>query len=416
MENKWSEKMYDVIVIGGGPAGMMAAGTAGSRNKKVNLFEKNEKLGKKLYITGKGRCNFTKKVDVNALIENVVNNSSFLYSAFYTMDSERLINFFEELGLKTKVERGNRVFPRSDKASDVNKALKKYLKENNVQIEYKKVKEILTDNNKVKGVQTIDGKVHHCESVVLATGGYTYRATGSTGEGYEMAKKLGHTIKDLYPSLVPLELHEKYETKNLEGLSLKNVEIKVKEPDNNIIYQKFGDMVFTENGVSGPIILSASSNLKEVKNKNYILSLDLKPALDHETLDKRLQRDFKKYANKDFKNSLDDLLPSKLIPVFLKRTNIDLRKKVNQITAEEREKIISLFKEFNYTIKDYSSFDEGIITSGGVKVNEIDPSTMESKIIKGLYLAGEIIDVDAYTGGFNLQIAFSTGYLAGLNV
>ncbi len=407
--------MHDVIVIGGGPAGMMAAGTAGSREKKVQLFEKNEKLGKKLYITGKGRCNFTNKADVNTLIENVVNNSSFLYSAFYTMDSERLIKFFEDLGLKTKVERGNRVFPRSDKASDVTKTLKKYLKENNVQIEYKKVKKILTGDNKIKGVQTTDGKVHNCESVVLATGGYTYRSTGSTGEGYEMAKKLGHTVNELYPSLVPLDLHESYETKKLEGLSLKHVEIKVKEPDNQIIYQDFGDMVFTEKGVSGPIILSASSNLKKIKDKNYILSIDLKPALDYETLNRRLQRDFKKYANKDFKNAFDDLLPAKLIPIFLKRTGIDLRKKVNQITANEREKIISLLKEFNYTIADYSSFNEGIVTAGGVEVNEINPSTMESKIVKGLYLAGEIIDVDAYTGGFNLQIAFSTGYLAGLN-
>jgi len=415
MENRWSEKMNDVIVIGGGPAGMMAAGTAGSRDKKVQLFEKNEKLGKKLYITGKGRCNFTNKADVNTLIENVVNNSSFLYSAFYSMDSERLIKFFEDLGLKTKVERGNRVFPRSDKASDVTKTLKKYLKENNVEINYKKVQGILTSDNQITGIQTTDGKVYNCESVVLATGGYTYRSTGSTGEGYEMAKKLGHTVNELYPSLVPLELHESYETKKLEGLSLKHVEIKIRKPDNQIIYQDFGDMVFTEQGVSGPIILSASSNLKKVKDKNYILSIDLKPALEYETLNRRLQRDFKKYANKDFKNAFDDLLPSKLIPIFLKRTGIDLRKKVNQITAEEREKIISLLKEFNYTIKDYSSFNEGIVTAGGVEVNEINPSTMESKIVKGLYLAGEMIDVDAYTGGFNLQIAFSTGYLAGLN-
>lgn len=416
MENRKSEKMADVIVIGGGPAGMIAAGAAGSKDKKVILFEKNEKLGKKLYITGKGRCNFTNKVDVNTLIENVVNNGSFLYSAFYTMDSARLIDFFEDLGLKTKVERGNRVFPASNKASDVTKALKKYLNNNNVQVIYKKVTDILTENNKIKGIKTDDDQIYQCQSLILAAGGKTYQATGSTGDGYDFVKKLGHTVKELYPSLVPLNVHESYETKKLEGLSLKNVEIKIKDIDNSIIYKEFGDMIFTKNGVSGPIVLSASSNLKNIEDKNYILSIDLKPALDHKTLDNRLQRDIKKYANKDFKNALDDLLPSKLIPIFLRRTGIDLRKKVNQLTTDEREKILSLLKEFNFTIKDYSSFNEGIITSGGVDVDEIDPSTMESKLIKGLYFAGELIDVDAYTGGFNLQIAFSTGYLAGLNV
>ena len=415
MEDNWSEIMTDVIVIGGGPAGLMAAGTAGSRNRSVKLFEKNEKLGKKLYITGKGRCNFTNKVDVNTLIENVVNNSDFLYSAFYSMDSERLIDFFEKLGLKSKVERGNRVFPKTDKASDVTKALKKYLNNNEVQVKYEKVEEIISENNKIKGIKSKDGSFYECSSLILASGGNTYQSTGSTGEGYEMAKDLGHTVNKLYPSLVPLNLYEKYETEKLEGLSLKFVEITIKDPKNKEIFKDFGDLVFTEKGVSGPIVLSASSHLKEVKGKSYILSIDLKPALDYQTLDRRLQRDFKKYANKDFKNALDDLLPSKLIPIFLKRTGIDLRKKVNQITAEEREKIISLLKEFNFTIEDYSSFNEGIITSGGIDVDEINPSTMESKIIEGLYFAGEIIDVDAYTGGFNLQIAFSTGYLAGLN-
>jgi hypothetical protein len=415
MEDNWSEIMTDVIVIGGGPAGLMAAGTAGSRDRSVTLFEKNDKLGKKLYITGKGRCNFTNKVDVNTLIENVVNNNEFLYSAFYTMDSERLIDFFEKLGLKSKVERGNRVFPKTDKASDVTKALKKYLDNNEVQVQYEKVEDIISENKQIKGIKTKDGSFYECSSLILASGGYTYRSTGSTGEGYEMAKALGHTVNKLYPSLVPLNLYEKYETEKLEGLSLKFVEITIKDPKNKEIFQDFGDLVFTEKGVSGPIVLSASSHLKEVKGKSYILSIDLKPALDYQTLDRRLQRDFKKYANKDFKNSLDDLLPSKLIPIFLKRTGIDLRKKVNQITAEEREKIISLLKEFNFTIEDYSSFNEGIITSGGIDVDEINPSTMESKIIEGLYFAGEIIDVDAYTGGFNLQIAFSTGYLAGLN-
>jgi len=415
MEDNWSEIMTDVIVIGGGPAGLMAAGTAGSRDRSVTLYEKNDKLGKKLYITGKGRCNFTNKADVNTLIENVVNNSDFLYSAFYTMDSERLIDFFEKMGLKSKVERGNRVFPKSDKASDVTKALKKYLKNNEVQVKYEKVDKIISENKQIKGIKTKDGNFYECSSLILAAGGNTYQSTGSTGEGYEMAKALGHTVNELYPSLVPLNLYEKYETEKLEGLSLKFVEITIKDPKNKEIFQDFGDLVFTEKGVSGPIVLSASSHLKEVKGKSYILSIDLKPALDYQTLDRRLQRDFKKYANKDFKNSLDDLLPSKLIPIFLKRTGIDLRKKVNQITAEEREKIISLLKEFNFTIEDYSSFNEGIITSGGIDVDEINPSTMESKEIEGLYFAGEIIDVDAYTGGFNLQIAFSTGYLAGLN-
>ncbi len=408
--------MSEVIVIGGGPAGMMAAGTAARRGKEVVLFEKNEKLGKKLNITGKGRCNFTNKTDVNTLLENVVNNKNFLYSAFYTMDSERLIHFFEDLGLETKVERGNRVFPASDKASDVNKTLKEFLNNNNVEIVYKKIKKIETEDDEIKAVITKNDEIFYCESLILATGGKTYQATGATGEGYKMADNLGHTINDLYPSLVPLDLYERYETEKLEGLNLKFVKIKIKKPNNEIIYQDFGDMVFTDSGVSGPIVLSASSNLKEIKDENYILSIDLKPALDYDQLDKRVQRDFDKYANKDFKNSLNDLLPSKLIPIFLNRTGIDLRKKVNQITAEEREKIISLLKEFNFTIKDYSSFNEGIITSGGVEVNEITPTTMESKIIERLYFAGEIIDVDAYTGGFNLQIAFSTGYLAGINL
>ncbi|MDZ7672333.1 MAG: NAD(P)/FAD-dependent oxidoreductase [Halanaerobiales bacterium] len=406
--------MSDVIVIGGGPAGMMAAGTAGKREKEVILFEKNNKLGKKLYITGKGRCNFTNDVEVEELIDNVVNNSNFLYSAFYSLDSQRLRNFFEELGLSSKVERGNRVFPKSDKSNDVTKALKRYLKKNKVNTIYEKVESIETENNKITGVKTKSTE-YEADSVIIATGGYTYQSTGSTGEGYELARSLGHNIVDLNPSLVPLDLYESYETKKLEGLTLKYVGLKIKDPNNKNIFEDFGDLIFTGNGVSGPIILSASSNLRDIKNKNLILSIDLKPALDYETLDNRLQRDFKKYNNKDFKNSMDDLLPSKIIPIFLERTNIDLRKKVNQLTVEERNRITNLLKEFNFTIKDYSSFDRGIITSGGVDVKEVNPSTMESKLVKGLYFAGEVIDVDGYTGGFNLQIAFSTGYLAGLN-
>jgi hypothetical protein len=406
--------MSDVIVIGGGPAGMMAAGTAGKREKEVILFEKNNKLGKKLYITGKGRCNFTNDVVVEELIDNVVNNSNFLYSAFYSLDSQRLRNFFEELGLSSKVERGNRVFPKSDKSNDVTKALKRYLKKNKVNTIYEKIESIETENSKIIGVKTKSTE-YEADSVIIATGGYTYQSTGSTGEGYELARSLGHNIVDLNPSLVPLDLYESYETKKLEGLTLKYVGLKIKDPNNKIIFEDFGDLIFTGNGVSGPIILSASSNLRDIKNKNLILSIDLKPALDYETLDNRLQRDFKKYNNKDFKNSMDDLLPSKIIPIFLERTNIDLRKKVNQLTVEERNRITNLLKEFNFTIKDYSSFDRGIITSGGVDVKEVNPSTMESKLVKGLYFAGEIIDVDGYTGGFNLQIAFSTGYLAGLN-
>ena len=407
--------MSDVIIIGGGPAGMMAAGTAAERKKEVILFEKNKKLGKKLYITGKGRCNLTNKSDVKNLLDHVVNNRSFLYSAFYTMDSQRLIRFFEDLGLKTKVERGSRVFTKSDKASDVNKALKKYLRQNEVKIIHKEIIDIISKNNKVVKVLTADQQEYKCNSLILAAGGFTYQATGSTGQAYKMAEKLGHEIKELYPSLVGLDLHESYETKHLEGLSLKMVKIKIKTSSNEVIYQDFGDLIFTNTGVSGPIILSASSQFKNIKDKNYILSIDLKPALDKNKLDRRLQRDFSKYANKDFKNSLDDLLPQKIIPIFLRRIGIDLRKKVNQITQEERQKIISLFKQFNFTIKDYNSFDQAIITSGGIKVDQINPQTMQSKIIEGLYFAGEIIDVDALTGGYNLHIAFSTGYLAGLN-
>lgn len=408
--------MSKVIVIGGGPAGMMAAGAAGENNNNVLLFEKNYKLGKKLYITGKGRSNFTNKTDVKSMLENVVNNRSFLYSAFYSMDSSRLIDFFESLGLESKVERGNRVFPSSDKASDVNKALKKYLNNNNVEIIHQEVIKILIEDKKVTGIKTNKGQTYYSDKVILATGGATYKSTGSTGDGYRLAKELGHSIVPIYPSLVPLELYERNEIKRLEGLTLKNVEIKIKTPSNEIIFSEFGDMIFTEKGVSGPIILSASSNLKQVKNKNYILSIDLKPALDYQTLDNRLKRDFKKYANKNFKNALNDLLPSKIIYPFLDRTNIDTNKKVNQLTRDERETVLSLLKEYNFTVSDYASFDQGIVTSGGVDVNQIKPSTMESKLIEGLYFAGEVIDVDAYTGGFNLHIAFATGYLAGINI
>ncbi|MCF8008778.1 MAG: NAD(P)/FAD-dependent oxidoreductase [Halanaerobiales bacterium] len=408
--------MSKVIVIGGGPAGMMAAGTAGKNNNDVLLFEKNYKLGKKLYITGKGRSNFTNKTDVETMLDNVVNNRSFLYSAFYSMDNNRLISFFENLGLKSKVERGNRVFPKSDKASDVTKALKKYLKDNNVEIIHEKVIKILKEDNKIIGIKTNKDQTYYSEKVILAAGGATYKSTGSTGDCYNLAKNIGHSIIPIYPSLVPLELYEKSEIKRLEGLTLKNVEIKIKDTSNQIIFSEFGDMVFTENGVSGPIILSASSNLKQVKNKNYILSIDLKAALDYQTLDNRLKREFKKYANKNFKNALNDLLPSKMIYPFLDRTKIDTNKKVNQLTKDERETVLSLLKEFNFTISDYVSFDRGIVTSGGIDVKQINPSSMESKLINGLYFAGEIMDVDAYTGGFNLHIAFATGYLAGINV
>ena len=405
---------YDVIVIGGGPAGILAAGAAGARGRKTLLIEKNEKLGKKLFITGKGRCNVTNAADMDEFMSNIPKNSKFLYSAFRALSNNDLIAILNDMGLKTKVERGGRVFPESDKSSDVLKALQKYLDKNNVDVMLNSsVREIETLDNIINKVILMDGKDIICESVILCTGGLSYPQTGSTGDGLEFAKAVGHTVTDLFPSLIPLVVKEDY-IKELQGLSLKNVSIKVLA-DNKSIYDDFGEMLFTHYGLSGPIVLSASFYISDyLKKKREIkLAIDLKPALSEEDLDKRVLKDFNEKLNKQFKNSLDALLPQKLIPVIIKQSKIDENKEVNQISKEERKHLVSLLKHFEFTITGTRPIAEAIVTSGGVSLKEINPKTMESKLIKGLYFAGEVMDLDAFTGGYNLQIAFSTGYAAG---
>lgn len=405
----------NVIVVGGGPAGIMAAGIAAHRGNKVVLLEKNDRLGKKLLISGKGRCNITNDTDIEGLIENTPGNGNFLYSAFYTFSNQDLISFINELGLETKVERGGRVFPVSDSARDVVSALMRFLNKNNVKIMTgSPVRNIIYQNDKVSGVVLTDGTVLEADSVVLAVGGMSYPGTGSTGDGYEMAKKLGHTVTPLKPSLVPLVTGEEW-VKDLQGLSLKNISVSFKNSRGKEIYSDFGEMIFTHFGVSGPVILSASRHLLAYDFKDITLSVDLKPALSEEKLDERVQRDFEKYSRKQYKNSLDELLPQKLIPVVIELSSIDPYKPVHQITKEERKRLVALLKRLEVTIAAARPIKEAIVTAGGIKTNEINPSTMESRKIKGLYFAGEIIDVDAYTGGFNLTIAFSTGYLAGMN-
>jgi predicted Rossmann fold flavoprotein len=404
----------NIIVIGGGPAGMMAAATAGSRGHRVTLLEKNQKLGRKLYLTGKGRCNITNNADMEEFIANVPTNAKFLYSAFYAFTNQDLLALLNRLGLKTKVERGNRVFPASDKSSDVIKALEKHLENNNVQRLTGEADGIITENNKIAAVRLKDGNMLPCHSVIVATGGLSYPATGSTGDGYRFAKELGHTIIPPRPSLVPLEITEDW-PKQAQGLSLRNISITIIDKRNKKIYEDFGEMIFTHYGVSGPVILSASSYMRKMEPGKYRIQIDLKPALTDEQLDARILRDFLKYARKHFSNSLDDLLPQKLIPIIVQLSQIPPDKPVHQITREERHALVSLLKGLLLTVKGYRPIQEAIITSGGVSVKEIDPATMESRLVQGLFFAGEVIDVDAYTGGFNLQIAFSTGYQAGLH-
>ncbi len=404
-----------VIVVGAGPAGLMAAGVAAKRGCDVILLEKNKQAGIKLLISGKGRCNITNDTDIDGLISNTPGNGDFLYSSFYGFSNTDLIDFLNEYGLKTKVERGNRVFPASDNSEDVLNTLLKFIKNVGVDLKFNsEVKQIRTSNGEVTGVLLKNGDVLDCESLILTTGGVSYPKTGSTGDGHKMAKALGHKITDLKPSLVPLVTIEPW-VKDLQGVSLRNVNIKMKSPKGKIIYEDFGEMLFTHFGVSGPIILSSSRYISDYGYKDIQLYIDLKPALSEQTLDLRLQRDFEKYSKKQFKNSLDDLLPKKMIPVLIELSNIDPDKFVNQITKEERRAILTLLKGLKLTIKGPRPISEAIVTAGGIKCPEINPSTMESKIIRNLYFAGEIIDVDAYTGGFNLTIAFSTGHLAGLN-
>jgi predicted Rossmann fold flavoprotein len=405
---------YDVVVIGGGPAGILAAGAAGARGRKTLLIEKNEKIGKKLFITGKGRCNVTNAADMDEFMSNIPKNAKFLYSAFRALSNNDLIDMLHDMGLKTKVERGGRVFPESDKSSDVLKALQKYLDKNNVDVMlHTSVREIKAADDKINRVLLEDGREISCESVIVCTGGLSYPQTGSTGDGLAFAKAVGHTVTDLFPSLIPLVVKEDY-IKDLQGLSLKNVAIKVLI-DQKTIYNDFGEMLFTHYGLSGPIILSASFYISDHlrKKKDIKLAIDLKPALSEEDLDKRVLKDFNEKLNKQFKNSLDALLPQKLIPVIIKLSKIDENKEVNQISKEERKQLVSLLKHLEFTITGTRPIAEAIVTSGGVSIKEINPKTMESKLISGLYFAGEVMDLDAFTGGYNLQIAFSTGYAAG---
>lgn len=405
--------MKKVIVIGGGAAGLMAAGRAAQRGHTVLLLEKNDRLGKKILISGKGRCNITNNTDIEGLIENTPGNGNFLYSAFYTFSNEDLVRFFQEQGLETKVERGGRVFPQSDRAADVVQALQKFVTGQRVRIQLKSpVSDLIMEENNIKGVRLKDGSIREADAVILAVGGASYPGTGSTGDGYEMARKAGHTVTLLQPSLVPLVSSEPW-IGELQGLSLRNIAISLFHKSGRKIYSDFGEMLFTHFGVSGPVILSASRHILEYGYKNVRLVIDLKPALDEETLDNRIQRDFEKFSRKQFKNALDELLPQKLIPVILELSGIPREKAVNQITREERRRLVKLLKGLELGIEGSRPIEEAIVTAGGIDTDEINPSTMESKRVKGLFFAGEIIDIDAYTGGFNLTIAFSTGYLAG---
>lgn len=407
--------MEKVVVIGGGAAGMIAAGTAASRGKEVILLEKNEKLGKKIYITGKGRCNITNTGDIEELLTNVTDNKNFLYSAFYSFSNEDILQLLHKYGTPTKVERGNRVFPVSDKSSDVIKALTRFMESYHVDIRLNcEVIDILIDQESVIGVKLKDQSIIHCSSVIIATGGLSYPTTGSTGDGYRFAKAVGHQIIPLKPALVPLETEEAW-THELQGLSLKNVRLTAYYT-NKEVYSDLGEMLFTHFGISGPIVLSMSNYInKYLDNGKILVTLDLKPGLDDEKLDRRIQKDFEKYSRKQFKNALDDLLPSKIIPQIIGLSGISPEKNVHQITKDERKKLISLLKHLEIHILRTRPIKEAVVTSGGIQIKEISPSSMESKLVKGLFFAGEVIDVSALTGGYNLQIAFSTGYLAGMN-
>ena len=458
-----------IVIIGGGPAGMMSAISAKEKNPKneVIILEKNNQLGKKLLITGKGRCNITSSLDMEDFIKNIPGNGRFLYSAFNEFTNKDIINFLKEEGLEVKKERGDRIFPVTDKSLDVLRCFERRIKKLEIEVKYNvKVEKILVksenkipkeengmlldkegktinedkkpiDEDKISidekeislqqdemfiyGVKTNIGIIK-ADKVILATGGKSYPLTGSTGDGYNLAKELGHKITEIKPSLVPLEIYEKDICSNLQGLSLKNVLINIIDKNKGkVIYNDFGEMIFTHFGVSGPIILSASAHLVRYKNiaqllkeNKIILKIDFKPALDEQKLDARILRDFEEIKNKQFKNSLDKLLPQKLIPVIIKKTNIDEEKRVNLIKKEERKKLVSLIKDFEVTISKFRPIEEAIITAGGISIKDINPKTMESKLVKNLFFAGEIIDVDAYTGGFNLQIAYSTGYVAGI--
>lgn len=408
--------MSKVIVIGGGAAGCIAAAFAGKSGNEVLLLEKNERVGKKVLITGKGRCNLTNdQTDINGLISNVSHNGRFLYSAFSEFDAQDTKRLFEELGVPLKVERGNRVFPQSDKAADIVKALNKLIILNNVKKITAEVKELIIKDGRVLGVRTKEGSEFYADSVIVCTGGRSYPKTGSTGDGYKFALQAGHTLVPTRPSLVPLICREGFCSEAM-GLSLRNSAIKVIDTvSGKEIYSDFGEMLFTHFGVSGPMILSASAHMDNMEKERYEINIDLKPALSKEKLDERLKRDLLENSNKALSNVLGLLLPRALINPIIRLSRVKPSTKANQLTKEERLRIVEKLKCLKLTVLDYGSFDEAVVTSGGVSCKEINPKTMESKLCKGLYFAGEVIDVDAYTGGFNLQIAFSTGYLAGKN-
>ncbi|MDE6539139.1 MAG: NAD(P)/FAD-dependent oxidoreductase [Ruminococcus sp.] len=401
--------MTDIIIIGGGVSGCFGAVQATRFGKSVILFEPNEKLGRKLRITGKGRCNLTNNSDVQEHMKNIPVNNRFMYSAFSVFNAYDTMNFFEELGVPLKTERGNRVFPVSDNANDIADALVHEMKKSGVKIIHKRVTEIITENNICKGVKA-GNETYYAKSVLIACGGKSYQGTGSTGDGYRLAGSVGHTITEIKPSLVPLVSPDKY-CADMMGLSLRNVTLNLYDRE-KLIYSELGEMLFTHFGVSGPLVLSASSHIREMQSGRYKILIDLKPALTPEQLDARIQRDFAENLNRDFINGIRKLLPAKLIPVAVRLSRISPEQKVNSITKEQRHKFGELIKAFPVRISGFRPVEEAIITSGGISVKEINPKTMESKIIKGLFFAGEVIDVDAYTGGFNLQIAFSTAYSA----
>ncbi len=401
----------EIAIIGGGPAGMMGAIYASMNGALVTLFEKNDRLGKKLAITGKGRCNVTNDCENQEFLKNVISNPKFLYASISNFDTSDTKSFFENAGVPLKTERGRRVFPVSDKAIDIVMALKKTMLDYGVTVKNEKVLEITSSDGEVKGVKTSRGE-YSFDAVIVATGGASYTGTGSDGDGFRFAKELGHEITPLVPSLVPLETVE--DVSEIMGVSLKNVVLKIRNNENGkIVFEELGEMLFTHFGITGPLVLSASCHMQGLKRGKYSAVIDFKPALDRQTLDSRILSDFSKQLNKDFQNSLGSLLPSKIIPFMIRKSGIDPQSKVNSITKEQRSSLVDTLKSLTLEIYGFRPLNEAIVTQGGVKTNEINPSTMESKKIKGLYFAGEVIDVDAYTGGYNLQIAFSTGALAG---
>ena len=409
--------MSKVLIIGGGAAGMFASIFAARNGNEVHVYEKNEKLGKKLFITGKGRCNITNACDMETLFSNMVTNEKFLYSSFYGFTNQDVLDFFEEIGLKVKVERGNRAYPQSDHSSDVIKALEHEMKRQGVHVHlYSTVKEVLVRDNRFTGILLADGERVHADICLIATGGLSYPTTGSTGDGYTFAKNMGHKVVDTIPSLVGIEAEEAY-VSELMGLSLRNIDIKITDGRKQV-YSEFGEMLFTHYGVSGPVIISASAYIGRLlnKGKKLRLSIDLKPALSEEQLDARVLREFETNHNKQFKNSVSALFPSKLIPVMIRLSGINPEKKVNIISKEERIRFVHLIKNFEMTLTKVRDYKEAIVTQGGVNVKEINPSTMESKLVEGVYFAGEVMDLDALTGGFNLQIAWSTAYAAASNM